>query len=96
MGTGTDMAIQGAGITLVEGNLSETGRARLSSAAITRNDERHLLFTFIYNAHGVPVVGGTLYPLFGVLLSLIIAAMAMSLSSITFVRNASRLGAAKM
>jgi len=91
MGTGTEVAIQSAGITLVKGDLIGIARARALSRATMRNIRQNLAFAFIYNAVGVPVAAGVLYPWFGVLLSPVIAAAAMALSSFSVVTNALRL-----
>jgi P-type Cu+ transporter len=91
MGGGTDIAIESAGITLVKGDLSAIVRARRLSQATMRNIRQNLLFAFIYNAAGVPVAGGLLYPVFGLLLSPIVAAAAMALSSVSVIGNALRL-----
>jgi Cu+-exporting ATPase len=91
MGTGTDVAIQSAGITLVKGDLLGIVRARALSRAVMSNIRQNLFFAFIYNALGVPVAAGLLYPFFGVLLSPMIAAAAMSLSSVSVIGNALRL-----
>jgi Cu+-exporting ATPase len=91
MGTGTDVAIESAGVTLVKGDLTGIMRARRLSAATMRNIRQNLFFAFVYNAAGVPIAAGVLYPLFGVLLSPIFAAAAMSLSSVSVVTNALRL-----
>lgn len=91
MGTGTDVAIQSAGITLVKGDLRGIARARVLSRATMRNIRQNLFFAFIYNAMGIPIAAGILYPFFGVLLSPIIAAAAMSLSSVSVIGNALRL-----
>ncbi|MCE9523838.1 MAG: copper-translocating P-type ATPase, partial [Alphaproteobacteria bacterium] len=91
MGTGTDVAIQSAGVTLVKGDLSGIVRARKLSRAVMSNIRQNLFFAFVYNAAGVPVAAGLLYPFFGVLLSPIIAAAAMSLSSVSVIANALRL-----
>ena len=91
MGTGTDVAIQSAGVTLVKGTLDGIVRARRLSQATMRNIRQNLFFAFIYNAAGVPVAAGVLYPLTGILLSPIIAAAAMSLSSVSVITNALRL-----
>ena len=91
MGTGTDVAIESAGVTLVKGDLTGIVRARHLSGAAMRNIRQNLFFAFIYNALGVPVAAGVLYPAFGVLLSPIIAAAAMSLSSVSVIANALRL-----
>jgi Cu+-exporting ATPase len=91
MGTGTDVAIESAGITLLKGDLTGIVRARRLSAATMRNIRQNLFFAFIYNAAGVPIAAGVLYPSFGILLSPIIAAAAMALSSVSVVGNALRL-----
>jgi Cu+-exporting ATPase len=91
MGTGTDVAIESAGITLLKGDLVGIVRARRLSAATMRNIRQNLFFAFIYNAAGVPIAAGVLYPWFGILLSPIIAAAAMALSSVSVVGNALRL-----
>ena len=91
MGTGTDVAIESAGITLLNGDLSGIVRARALSAATMRNIRQNLFFAFIYNAAGVPIAAGVLYPAFGMLLSPIIAAAAMALSSVSVIGNALRL-----
>jgi P-type Cu+ transporter len=91
MGTGTDVAMESAGVTLVKGDLMGIARARNLSAATMSNIRQNLFFAFIYNAAGVPVAAGILYPWFGILLSPIIAAAAMALSSVSVVGNALRL-----
>jgi Cu+-exporting ATPase len=91
MGTGTDVAIQSAGITLVGGDLSGLLRARHLSRATIRNIRQNLFFAFAYNSLGVPLAAGVLYPFFGLLLSPIIASAAMSLSSVSVIANALRL-----
>ena len=91
MGTGTDVAIESAGVTLLKGDLTGIVRARRLSAATMRNIRQNLFFAFIYNAAGVPIAAGVLYPFFGILLSPIIAAIAMALSSVSVVSNALRL-----
>jgi len=91
MGTGTDVAIESAGITLLKGDLMGIVRARRLSAATMRNIRQNLFFAFIYNAAGVPIAAGVLYPFFGILLSPIIAAAAMALSSVSVVGNSLRL-----
>ena len=91
MGSGTDVAIESAGITLLKGDLTGIVRARKLSAATMSNIRQNLFFAFIYNAAGVPVAAGVLYPMFGILLSPIIAAAAMALSSVSVVGNALRL-----
>jgi Cu+-exporting ATPase len=91
MGTGTDVAMESAGVTLLKGDLTGIVRARRLSAATMRNIRQNLFFAFIYNAAGVPIAAGVLYPNFGILLSPIIAAAAMALSSVSVVGNALRL-----
>jgi P-type Cu+ transporter len=91
MGTGTDVAIESAGVTLLKGDLTGIVRARKLSAATMRNIRQNLFFAFVYNAAGVPVAAGVLYPFFGILLSPVIAAAAMALSSVSVVANALRL-----
>jgi Cu+-exporting ATPase len=95
MGTGTDVAIEAADITLVKGDLRGIVRARNLSVATMRNIRQNLFFAFIYNALGVPIAAGVLYPFFGMLLSPMIAAAAMSLSSVSVIGNALRLRSAK-
>jgi len=91
MGTGTDVAIESAGVTLVQGDLRAVARARALSRATMRNIRQNLFFAFVYNALGVPIAAGALYPVFGILLSPMIAAAAMSLSSVSVIGNALRL-----
>ena len=91
MGTGTDIAMESAGITLVKGDLSGIVRARRLSHAVMRNIRQNLFFAFVYNALGVPVAAGVLYPLFGILLSPMLAAVAMSFSSVSVISNSLRL-----
>jgi Cu+-exporting ATPase len=91
MGTGSDVAIESAGITLLKGDLIGIVKARTLSLAVMRNIRQNLFFAFIYNALGVPVAAGVLYPIFGTMLSPIIAAAAMALSSVSVVGNALRL-----
>lgn len=91
MGTGTDVAIESAGVTLLKGDLKGIVKARHLSAATMRNIRQNLFFAFIYNAAGVPVAAGILYPAFGLLLSPVIAAAAMALSSVSVIGNALRL-----
>jgi Cu+-exporting ATPase len=91
MGTGTDVAIESAGVTLLKSDLTGIVRARKLSAAVMRNIRQNLFFAFIYNAAGVPIAAGVLYPVFGILLSPVIAAAAMALSSVSVVGNALRL-----
>jgi Cu+-exporting ATPase len=96
MGTGTDVAIQSAGVTLVKGDLNGIVRARRLSQATMRNIRQNLFFAFVYNSLGVPIAAGLLYPFFGILLSPVIAAAAMSFSSVSVITNALRLGRAKL
>jgi Cu+-exporting ATPase len=96
MGTGTDVAMESAGVTLVKGDLRGIVRARRLSRATMRNIRQNLFFAFIYNSLGVPVAAGVLYPFFGLLLSPIIAAAAMSFSSVSVVSNALRLRRAQI
>ena len=91
MGTGTDVAIESAGITLVKGDLAGIVRARKLSRATMKNIRQNLFFAFIYNSIGVPIAGGVLYPFFGILLSPIFAAAAMSFSSVSVITNSLRL-----
>jgi P-type Cu+ transporter len=96
MGTGTDVAMESAGVTLVKGDLRGILRARRLSRAVMRNIRQNLFFAFIYNALGVPVAAGALYPVFGLLLSPMIAAAAMSFSSVSVIGNALRLRSVKL
>jgi Cu+-exporting ATPase len=91
MGTGTDVAMSSAQVTLVKGDLRGIVQARAISAATVANMKQNLAFAFLYNAIGVPVAAGVLYPFFGLLLSPMIAALAMSLSSVSVIGNALRL-----
>jgi Cu+-exporting ATPase len=91
MGTGTDVAMESADVTLVKGDLRGIVRARRLSRVTMRNIRQNLVWAFLYNALGVPVAAGVLYPWFGVLLSPIIASAAMSLSSVSVIANALRL-----
>jgi Cu+-exporting ATPase len=91
MGTGTDVAMESASVTLVKGDLKGIVRARRLSRAVMRNIRQNLFFSFVYNAAGVPVAAGILYPWFGILLSPIIAGAAMALSSVSVIGNALRL-----
>ena len=91
MGTGTDVAIESAGITLVKGDLGGIVRARKLSRAVMKNIRQNLFFAFIYNSIGVPIAAGVLYPIFGLLLSPILAAAAMSFSSVSVIMNSLRL-----
>lgn len=96
MGTGTDVAMESAGITLVKGDLRGIVRARKLSRATMRNIRQNLFFAFIYNSAGVPIAAGVLYPFFGLLLSPMIAAAAMSFSSVSVIANALRLRTSKL
>ncbi len=96
MGTGTDVAIESAGITLLKGDLAGIARARNLSRATMRNIRQNLFFAFIYNSIGVPIAAGILYPFFGLLLSPIFAAAAMSLSSVSVISNSLRLRKVKL
>lgn len=96
MGTGTDVAMQSAGITLLRGDLTGIAKARTLSEAVMSNIRQNLFFAFAYNVAGVPVAAGVLYPVFGLLLSPIMAAAAMSLSSVSVILNALRLRMTKL
>jgi Cu+-exporting ATPase len=96
MGSGTDVAMESAGVTLLKGDLTGIVRARALSRATIRNIRQNLFFAFIYNAVGVPVAAGALYPAFGILLSPVIAAAAMALSSVSVIANALRLGTVRL
>ena len=91
MGTGTDVAMQSAGVVLVQGDLRGVARARGLSRATMRNIRENLFFAFAYNALGVPVAAGVLYPFTGMLLSPMLASLAMTLSSVSVIANALRL-----
>ena len=91
MGTGTDVAIESAGVTLVKGDLRGIVRARRLSRATMRNIRQNLFFAFVYNVLGVPIAAGVLYPSFGLLLSPMIASAAMTFSSVSVIANALRL-----
>jgi Cu+-exporting ATPase len=91
MGTGTDVAMESAGVTLVKGDLRAIARARRLSHGTMRNIRQNLFFAFVYNTLGVPIAAGVLYPFFGVLLSPMIASAAMTLSSVSVIGNALRL-----
>ena len=95
MGTGTDVAMESAGVTLVRGDLTGIVRARALSRATLRNIKQNLVFAFGYNALGVPLAAGVLYPAFGILLNPMLAALAMSLSSVSVIANALRLRRAR-
>ncbi|MBA4174729.1 MAG: haloacid dehalogenase, partial [Hyphomicrobium sp.] len=96
MGTGTDVAMESAGVTLLRGDLNGIVRARHLSAATMSNIRQNLFFAFIYNAAGVPIAAGVLYPFLGILLSPIIAAAAMALSSVSVIGNALRLNTVRL
>jgi Cu+-exporting ATPase len=96
MGTGTEVAMQSAGVTLVKGDLAGIARARTLSRMTMRNIRQNLVFAFAYNAIGIPVAAGVLYPLFGILLTPVVAALAMSLSSVSVIANALRLRASRL
>jgi len=96
MGTGTDVAMQSAGVTLVKGDLAGIARARTLSRAVMRNIRQNLFLAFVYNALGVPLAAGVLYPFTGTLLSPIVAALAMALSSVSVIGNALRLRAVRL
>lgn len=91
MGTGTDVAMQTAGVTLIKGDLRGIIRARLLSQVTMKNIKQNLFFAFLYNSLGVPIAAGALYPFFGLLLNPMIAAAAMSFRSVSLVLNALRL-----
>ena len=96
MGTGTDVAIESAEITLVNGDLSGIAKAVQLSNAVLANIRQNLFFAFVYNALGVPVAAGVLFPAFGILLSPMIAALAMSVSSVSVIGNSLRLRKLKL
>jgi Cu+-exporting ATPase len=96
MGTGTDVAMESAPVTLVKGDLRGIARAVRLSNATMRNIRQNLIFAFGYNALGVPIAAGVLYPAFGVLLSPVIASLAMSFSSVSVIANALRLRAVRL
>ena len=91
MGTGTDIAMESAGVTLVKGDLRGILRARRLSRLTLRNIRQNLFFAFIYNSIGVPIAAGVLFPVFGILLNPMVACAAMSLSSVSVISNALRL-----
>jgi Cu+-exporting ATPase len=91
MGTGTDVAMESAGVTLVKGDLAGIARARALSRATMRNIRQNLVLAFVYNVLGIPLAAGVLYPTFGLLLSPIVAAAAMSFSSVSVIGNSLRL-----
>ena len=96
MGTGADVAIESAGFTLIQGDLDGIVRARRLSAATMRNIRQNLFFAMVYNAAGVPIAAGVLYPFIGLLISPMFAAAAMSLSSVSVITNALRLRSVKI
>src|SRR5262249_37295387 len=96
MGTGTDVALESGSIALLKGDLRGIARARRLSQAVMRNIRQNLFFAFIYNIVGVPIAAGVLYPFFGITLNPIIAAAAMSMSSISVITNALRLRSMKL
>ena len=96
MGTGTDVAIESATITLVEGDLHGIVKARNLSDKVMKNIKQNLFFALIYNSVGIPIAAGVLYPVFGILLSPMIAAVAMSFSSVSVIANALRLRTANL
>ncbi len=96
MGTGADVAMESAGITLIKGDLTGIVRARNLSRATMRNIRQNLFFAFVYNALGVPVAAGVLYPFFDILLSPVIASAAMALSSVSVIVNSLRLHSVKL
>jgi P-type Cu+ transporter len=96
MGTGTDVAMESAGVTLVGGDLRGIVRARRLSQATMRNIRQNLFFAFVYNCVGIPIAAGALYPVFGLVLSPMIASAAMTLSSVSVISNALRLRKLKL
>jgi Cu+-exporting ATPase len=96
MGTGTDIAMESGSVTLLKGELPGIVRARKLSQATMRNIRQNLFFAFVYNALGVPLAAGVLYPFFGILLSPILAAAAMSFSSVSVITNSLRLRNVKL
>ena len=96
MGTGTDIAIESAEITLVKGDLNGIVKAKKLSKAVMKNIRENLFFALVYNAVGIPVAAGVLYPIFGILLSPMLGALAMSLSSVSVISNALRLKRTKL
>jgi Cu+-exporting ATPase len=96
MGTGTDVAMESAGVTLVHGDLRGIARALRLSRATMRNIRQNLFFAFFYNILGVPIAAGVLYPFFGILLSPILASAAMTFSSVSVIANALRLRKVKL
>jgi Cu2+-exporting ATPase len=96
MGTGTDVAIESAGITLIKGDLRGIARAKKLSHKVMRNIKENLFFALAYNTLGIPIAAGLLYPFFGILLSPMIAALAMSFSSVSVITNSLRLRSAHL
>ena len=96
MGSGADVALESAGVTLVKGDLGGILRARLLSRAVMRNISQNLFLAFVFNALAIPIAAGVLYPLWGLLLNPMIASAAMSASSVTVVSNALRLNRARL
>jgi Cu2+-exporting ATPase len=96
MGTGTDVAIDSASITLVSGQLSGIAKAKRLSRAVVKNINQNFVFAFVYNLIGIPIAAGVLYPFFGLLLSPMIAAAAMSFSSFSVITNSLRLRSTKL
>jgi Cu+-exporting ATPase len=96
MGTGTDVAMESAAVTLLKGDLQGIVRARRLSRAVMRNIRQNLFFSFGYNAAGVPIAAGVLYPVFGILLSPVIAGAAMALSSVSVIGNSLRLNGVRL
>jgi Cu+-exporting ATPase len=96
MGGGTDVAIESAGITLLRGDLMGLVEARGLSKATMRNIRQNLIFAFVYNAAGIPIAAGVLYPIFGILLSPMVGAAAMALSSVSVIANALRLARVRL
>jgi Cu+-exporting ATPase len=96
MGTGTDVAMESAGVTLLKGDLRGIVRARRLSRATMRNIRQNLFFAFAYNSLGIPVAAGVLFPVFGILLSPMLAAAAMSFSSVSVIANALRLNGVRL
>ena len=96
MGTGTDVAMESSGVTLLHGDLMGIARARRVSQATMKNIRTNLFFAFFYNVVGIPIAAGVLYPFFGILLSPVVAAAAMALSSVSVIANSLRLRASKV
>ncbi|HSC89791.1 MAG TPA: copper-transporting ATPase, partial [Polyangiaceae bacterium] len=96
MGTGTDVAIQAAGVTLLGGDPGGIVRARRLSVAVMQNIRQNLFFAFVYNAVGVPIAAGVLYPVFGLVLSPMLASAAMAFSSVSVIGNALRLRSVRL